>query len=112
MLLSFANDTVTVTEPGARDDRGTPVPDYDSPESVHELRGCLVQPGASDLDMAGRSSVGIRWTVYAPAGAEVSPFAAVTWQGVRYALEEPPAVLSSPTGALSHMTLRLVDFEG
>ena len=111
-MISFARDIVTVTEPGWRDDRGTPVADYDNPESVREVRRCSVQPGASDLDMAGRSSVGIRWTVYAPKGTETSAHAAVTYQGVRYLLESPAEVWASPTGSISHRVFRLVDFEG
>lgn len=111
-MLSFARETVTVIEPGWRDDRGTAVRDYDDPESTRELRGCSVHPGAHDLDTAGRTSAAIRFTVYAPAGAAVGDFAAVEYRGTRYSLESPPAVWSSPTGALSHVVLRLVDFEG
>lgn len=68
--------------------------------------------GASDLELAGRSSVGIRWTVYAPKGTEVSALAAVTYRGVRYLLESPAEVWASPTGSISHRVFRLVDFEG
>lgn len=111
-MLSFARDTVTVSEPGWRDDRGTKVPDYDAPASVREVPRCSVQPGASDLELAGRSSQGIRWTVYAPPGLELSRHAAVTYAGTRYLLESPAEVWRSPTGSLSHRVLRLVDFEG
>lgn len=111
-MISFARDKITITEPGTRDDRGTPVPDYDAPASVREVLRCSVQPGASDLELAGRSSVGIRWTVYAPAGVEVSARAAVTYRGVRYLLESPAEVWTSPTGSIAHRVFRLVDFEG
>lgn len=111
-MISFARDSVTITEPGSRDDRGTAVADYDNPESIREVPRCSVQPGASDLDLAGRSSVGIRWSVFAPPGAVVSARAAVTYQGVRYLLESPAEVWKSPTGRVSHRVFRLVDFEG
>lgn len=111
-MLSFARDSIKVIEPGTRDDRGTPVRDYDSPDRVSTFPRCIAEPGASDLDLAGRTSAAIRYTVYAPAGARVSEFAAVELRGVRYALDEPPAAWTSPTGSLSHVVLRLVDWKG
>lgn len=111
-MISFARDTITVIEPGWRDDRGTLTADYDVPESSRQVPRCSVQPGASDLDTAGRTSVGIRWTVYAPPGVSVSAQAAVEYNGVRYLLESPPEVWKSPTGRVSHRVFRLVDFEG
>lgn len=112
MLPSWATETVTVVEPAWVTDRNTQVADYDHPASVVAVAGCSVQPGASAETLAGRQAVVARWTVFMPEGTAPSPQAQVIVRGVRYAVDGQPAVWDSPTGALSHVVVLLIDWEG
>lgn len=112
MLPSFANDDVTVIEPSWFDDRGTATADYDNPMSVKEVRGCSVQYGASAEDLAGRTQLTVRYTVLAPPGAPITEHSAVEYEGTRYSVEGQPARWKSPTGAVSHVSVLLIDWKG
>lgn len=105
----LGTDTITVIEPTWTEDRGTPVPDYDDPASTVQVKGCSVQPGASDEGTAGRQNVTVRHTVYAPPGIAVTAHSAVLWKGVRYAVDGEPLRWS---GRLAHTVIYLVDWRG
>lgn len=112
MLPSFAAQTIAVVEPTMVDDRGTMVPNYDTPASETTVTGCSVQPGASAEVLAARQGVSIRWTVYAPAGVAVTAHSAVRYAGRLYDVDGEPQRWPSPTGALNHTIVLLVDHEG
>lgn len=112
MLPSFATDTITVIHPSLVDDRGTPSADYDNPVSRVEILGCSVQPGASDEDLLGRTQETIRYTVYAPPGSDITAQSAVEFDGERFAVDGRPDKWRSPTGAVSHMVVLLIDWRG
>lgn len=112
MLPSFVRETITVVDPVWVDDRGTPVADYGPGATRTVVPGCSVQPGASSEDLAGRTHVTVRWTVYAPPGTVVAADSAVEYEGRRYAVDGEPARWKSPTGAVSHLVLYLIDWEG
>lgn len=112
MLPSFADDVVQVIEPSWFDDRGTATADYNTPASVTPVPGCSVQYGASSEDLAGRTNLTVRYTVLAPPGAPITEHSAVEFEGVRYSVEGMPARWKSPTGAVSHVSVLLVDWRG
>lgn len=112
MLPSWATQTITVVEPTLVDDRGTMVADFDNPASETVVTGCSVQPGASAEVLAARQGVSIRWTVYAPAATVVTAHSAVRFGGRLYDVDGEPQRWPSPTGALAHTVILLVDHEG
>jgi hypothetical protein len=113
MLPSFATQTIEVVEPTMVEERGQLVPDWDAePASVTPVPGCSVQPGASSEDLAGRSNVIVRWTVYAPPGIPVTAHSRVRYDGRLYSVDGEPARWPSATGALDHTVLLLIDWEG
>lgn len=111
-MISFADDTVEVITPSQVDDRGTLVMDYDRPESVVEVKGCSVQPGASAEDIAARSHVTIRHTAFLPADAPVAYLDAIKFEGVRYSIDGAPVLWKSPTGQVSNKVVYLIDWKG
>ncbi|MGV3564157.1 MAG: hypothetical protein ACO1ON_12845 [Nocardioides sp.] len=112
MLPSWATETITVVRPSWRDERGKQVPDYDTPAARTVVEGCEVQSGASTEDLGARQNVIIRHTVWAPAGTVVGARDAVEFEGTRYAVDGEPMRWRSPTGALSHVQIFLIDWEG
>lgn len=119
MLPSFANATVLRVRPTWRTDaRGNRVPDYGPDVPRVPVPGCHVEPGASMEVMGGvgdrfggRDSVSIRWSVYAPPGADlVSTDAVELEDGRLYQINGEPMRYPSPTGALSHVLLLLIDW--
>lgn len=111
-LAEWANHAITVIRPGAIDDRGTALPDWQHPASVVVIERCHVQPGTSDETLAARTSVIVRWTVYAPAGTDVTAHDAVEIDGTRYAIDGEPQRWVSPTRRLDHVRILLIDWEG
>lgn len=113
MLPSFASDTITAVRPAwTTDSRNRRVADYDGPGAVRStVTGCSVQAGASVEVLAGRQQVAVRWTVYAPPGTDIEATDAVEVEGRRYAVDGEPQRVKSPTGALSHVLLLLIDWK-
>lgn len=112
MLMSFMRQEATVIRPSWTDDRGTLVPDWDTPDSTQVVAGCSVQPGASVESLDGRQGVTIRWSVYMPPGVEVSAHDGVRFEGKRYHIDGEPRSWQSPTGRLSHTEVLLIDWQG
>lgn len=112
MLISFANDTVEVVHPvwveDSRNIRRATYPD-DAPTTV--VDGCSVQQGASTEVLGGRDTTAVRWTVLAPAGTTVEETDAVKFEGHRYRVDGHPARQKSPTGALDHVAILLLDWK-
>lgn len=113
MLPAWATQSITVVEPTMVDDRGTLVPDYDTPASQTPVAGCSVQPGASAEVLEARQGVSVRWTVYAPASVALTEHSAVRLtDGNLYDVDGRPERWPSPTGGLDHTVILLVDHEG
>ena len=71
-----------------------------------------VQPGASpEMVPDGRSTVTIRFTVLAPAGTVVGAESGVEYRGRLYKVDGEPLPWESPTGALDHVALFLIDWK-
>jgi hypothetical protein len=114
MLPSFANDApVRVRPTWTTDARGTRRPDYGAGASRVTVPGSLVQPGASVEVLENRvGAVAVRWSWFAPAGTDVVATDAVEWDGRLFAVDGEPARHRSPTGALDHVLVLLIDWKG
>ena len=110
MLPSFARDTVTITEPVWVSERGKQTKTYPGPGV--EVHGCDVQQGASDSDRAGRDNLQVAYTALLPPGTPVTRHARVTYEGEHFRVEGRPNRVKSPTGAVSHVSVLLMDWEG
>lgn len=110
MLPSWASQTVAITEPTWVSERGTKIATYAG--AGVNVAGCSVQPGGSSEDVMMRQGVTVRATAFLPPGTAVTAQARVTVDGVHYAIDGAPEVWASPTGAVSHVKLVLVDWVG
>lgn len=107
----FATDTVDRVRPTMATDHGRQVPDWDAdPAADDPITGCSVQPGASDEDNANRSSVTVRYTVFAPLDADIQPGDALRWEGRLYQVDGEPQRWRQL--GLAHQVVLLVDWEG
>ncbi|MFJ4168383.1 hypothetical protein ACIPY3_02620 [Paenarthrobacter sp. NPDC089714] len=113
MLPSFATQEIVVVAPAwTTDARNVRKPDYGEAATRTTVPGCSVQPGASpELVPDGRSTATIRWTVLAPPGTAVDERSAVEFRGRLYGVDGVPLVWDSPTGALDHVALFLIDWK-
>lgn len=113
MLPSWASDAIKVLTPVIVMERGKEVADWSQPPaSSVTVRGCDVQPGASTEEVAARQNVIIRHTVWAPPATVVGAHDAMEYDGTRYAVDGEPMRWKSPTGAVSHVQIYLIDWEG
>ena len=112
MLPSFASQEITVVHPvWTTDARNVRKPDYGPAAGRTPVPGCSVQPGASpELVTDGRDTTAIRWTVLAPPSIVVEATDAVEYRGRLYKVDGEPMVWDSPTGALDHVALFLIDW--
>lgn len=112
MLPSFANDVIDVEKPvWVTDSRNTRRATFPAGNPRTHVAGCSVQPGASAEVLAGRTSVSVRWTVFAPPGTAVEATDSVLFEGTRYAVDAEPGGYRSPTGATSHVVILLLDWK-
>lgn len=113
MLPSWANDTITRRRaPLVDDGHGNQVPDWDAPTADAVIRGCSVQPGATDETLGGRDTTQVDYTVYAPAGVDVKATDGIEYGGDLYEVNGAVRRWSSPTGALAHSMFELRRWEG
>lgn len=113
MILSFMTQTVTRVRPATRVVNGRTVPDWDAPP-VSELviPGWTVQPGDMSEDLANRSNQTARYSAIGPADADIMATDGIRYDGVLYQVDGGPQHWPSPTTALDHTFLRLVDHQG
>lgn len=111
MLPSFARDTVTILRASKRTDRGTDALDWSDPTSLL-VSGCSVQPSGGSRDFERDANTDVRWTAYVPPSTDVHVGDRIVWNGSTYEIDGEPRVWSSPTGAVSHVQLDLVRWEG
>lgn len=111
MLPSFATQEITLVHPvWTTDARNVRRPDYGPAAERVVVPGCSVQPGASVELLGGRNSVAVRWSVYAPPGTVVEATDAAEYRGRLYRVDGQPDLWPSPTGALDHVLLLLLDW--
>lgn len=110
MLPSWADDTVTIVEPVWVGERGKRVATY--PGRGVEVSGCSVQPGGSTTDRDGRINTVFDYVALLPAGTPVTRLAKIQFEGDDFKIEGRPNRWKSPTGAVSHVELRLIAWDG
>lgn len=112
MLPSFAKKTALIERAPYKDERGTSVRDWASESIVQAtVSGCSFQPSSSETVWADVSqAVTIQARLYVPPNTDVQPDDRVTVDGKRYAIQGAPETWESPTGAVSHIVLNLVDW--
>lgn len=92
------------------DDRNNEVLDYDHPERTVPVTGWANPSATTRLNGSGVEVVEDAWIYFLPEGADVTAECAVEVAGARWRLDGEPARWTSPTGALSHVELRLQRF--
>lgn len=114
MLPSFATETVVLVSPAyVKDSRNNRVPDFTAAGGAVRVpvSGCSVQPGATAEVLAGRDSTAVRYTVLAPPWVDASSSQGVEYRGKVYGIDGEPQRWPSPTGALDHVVLLLIDWK-
>ena len=111
MLPSWAREQIAVISPTWVEERGKRIPNYrDGSRTV--VSGCSVQPVSATEVLGGRQASETRFVVYAPPGTVVGPHDAVEYAGVLDLTDGGGLAWTSPTGAVSHVVINLVDWEG
>ena len=102
----LGGDTLTVQRAGTSTDPYSQLPvqdDWNNP-TTHDIPGCDAQPGASAEYLIGRDFSEVAFTVYAPAGSDVTEYDRVLFRGVVYDVDGTPEVW---TGRLGHVVVHL-----
>jgi hypothetical protein len=109
--VNLGPHTVTRLRAGATVDRyGNTVPDWTMPAEL-EISGCSVQPGPPrPEDLIDRDSVTTLYTIWAPAGADVSEQDRIRYAGTVYAVDGTIQRWDFPP--LDHLVVALKNVEG
>ena len=111
-LPSFCRETVTVHRAPIISDRGSERRDWSNATS-HVIAECAIQPNTSGTDMTeARTADSIRATGYFDFNADVQKGDKVEWRGILFAVDGIPMQIVSATGAVSHLRVNLVEWEG
>lgn len=112
MLPSFCREEVTRLRAVEVDKRGTKVLDWTNPDEL-VIAGCSVQPSTSARDLDGRTlQVTEDWVLYAPLGADIAAGDRISWENSVFEVNGAPMPWKSPTGRVSHVYARLVEWRG
>lgn len=112
MACSFWRESVTVVRAPMKMERGSAVPDWGH-ASRHAVGGCDVQPSTSTREFEGRSlQVMDGFILYAPITADIREGDRIEWGGVLYEIDGAPYPWRSPTGRVSSLQAKLVDWRG
>lgn len=112
MLPSFCTDEVTVYRAPLVDSRGTQVRDWAQEES-HTVSGCSFQFATSSTTWSDtRQTATIRARLFVPYGSDIQQDDCIGFYGNRYAIDGAPMPRRSPTGAVTHTVLNLIDWRG
>ncbi|MDN4645363.1 hypothetical protein [Arthrobacter sp. PsM3] len=89
-----------------------PVDDWTLPPAETTVTGCEVEPGTTQEYLLNRDQVLVAWTVFAPAGTQVSTYNRVRFNGNVYTVYGHPAEWDSPSGRLNYVEIVLQDWRG
>jgi len=93
---------VTVIRPVYITERGDQVTNWDN-ATEHTVTGCRVQPASGqDVQSATRDAVIDRWTLFAPAAADIDVRDRIRYGGTVYEIDGNLRHWPSPSGALAH----------
>ena len=111
-LPSFCRETVTVTRAPLVSDRGSERRDWANAKSS-TVSNCSIQPNTTNTDMTeARTERSIKATGYFAPDADIAKGDLVEWEGIRFAVDGIPMLIKSATGAVSHLRVNLVEWEG
>ena len=113
MLPSFCHQEVTRIRPGAKESRGSIIPDW-SPDKVDKLviKGCSVQPATTSLSQDGRVlGISESWTAYLPEGSDVKAGDRIMFDGEIYTINGEPKKWTA-AARLSNIQLNLQRWKG
>ena len=112
MVPSWCRQTVTRVRPGTKTERGSVVFDW-SHATTTDITGCSVQPGSTSLDENGRVlGISDGYTAYLPPSADVIAGDRIVYDGETYEIRGEPRQWHSATGAVDHIMLNLMRYEG
>lgn len=112
MLPSFCKDEITVKRAQLVDKRGSKVLDWSNP-TIATLKGCSIQPNTTTRDFDGRTiQVTEDWTLYAPPGSDLQAGDRIEWNNLTFEINGAVMQWNSPSGRVSHMWARLVEWRG
>ena len=110
MLPSFANDVVTVERAALVASRGTYIQDWANAVS-RSVSGCSFQPVQGSTAWTDpRQAVSVRAVLYLPPETDIQAGDRVSYGGMTYGIDGAPQIVTSPTGAVSHIVCSLVDW--
>ena len=111
MLPSFCKDTVTRIRPGAKESRGSIIPDWTT-ATEKEIGGCSMQPASTSLTQDGRV-LGLldEYTLFLPPDADVQAGDRIRHNGQVYEIDGDVRVQPAPL-RLDHIELRLRRYAG
>ena len=106
--------SITVLTPQKTADpySGEQVDDWSQPPTEVLVKGCDVQPGASQEYLLNRDSALVAWTVYAPPGTQVTTYSRVRYNGTVYTVYGHPADWESASGRIDYVEIILQDWRG
>ena len=111
MLPSFCNETIYRLRPGTKMERGSPVPDWSSPDRLR-IDDCSVQPTATSTSMDGRIlGVSESLTAYLPEDADVKAGDRIEYRGSAYTIMGEPKFWKGVRN-LSNIQLNLQKWSG
>lgn len=83
-----------------------------TPAESPPVTGCDVQQGTSREDLINRDGVLVAWTVFAPAGTQVTAYNRVRYNGDDYTVYGHPAEWDSHSGRIDYVEIVLQDWRG
>ena len=111
MLPSFAKKSVYIYRAPYIEKRGTQVRDWEH-VSIIPVTRCSFQPVSSDTAWTDPSqAVTSTYRLFMPPGTDVMASDRIMVDGVSYAINGAPHVWESPTGAVSHVSVDIIEWE-
>lgn len=112
MLPSFCRDTVTRVRPGAKEIRGSSVPDWDNVQTK-QIAGCSMQPATTLLSEDGRvMNIQDMYTLFAPPDADIRAGDRILFDNKSYTIDGDVRKQSSASGRLDHLNISLKRYQG
>ena len=111
----IGRDSVTILRAQTSEDpySGTQALDWSLPPAETVVANCEVQPGASQEYLLNRDYTLIAWTVFAPAGTDVTALDRVRYRGVEYDVDGVPGKWDYiPGGRLNYVEIALKRRDG
>lgn len=111
MLPSFCKDIVTRIRPGAKESRGSIIPDWTT-ATEKDIGGCSMQPASTSLTQDGRV-LGLldEYTLFLPPDADVQAGDRIRYNGQVYEIDGDVRVQPAAL-RLDHIELRLRRYAG